>query len=200
MRIDRVAALLLVVLTSACATDSGRGADGASPGADSSSTRPGQPATGFDVRVTQVYDAVLRRYLISEDPRLGDNPHQSTAVYVVDNAVASAGDPMAAGRDEDAEAISKAVQRAVTSDLADIARVRWVDQRDDVVVQTARCPHVRGLGVVITLAPVRREGDRVEVGVGGFAACLAGSWLTYVVQTDGNGWNVIGTTGPVAIS
>jgi hypothetical protein len=25
-------------------------------------------------------------------------------------------------------------------------------------------------------------------------------WLTYVVQTDGNGWNVIGTTGPVAIS
>jgi hypothetical protein len=200
MRSDRVAVLLLVVLVSACATDSGGGVGVAGPGADPSSTRHGQPATGSNARIRQVYDAVLRRYLTTNDPRSGDNAHQSTAVYVVDHAVVSAGDPMAVGGDGDAEAIPKVVQRAISRDLADVDRVRWVDQRDDVVVQTASCPHVRGLGVVITLAPVPREGDRVDVGVGGFAACLAGSWLTYVVQKDGNGWNVVGTTGPVSRS
>ena len=57
-----------------------------------------------------------------------------------------------------------------------------------------------GGGVVLTLAPVPADGDRLEIGVGDFRACLDGRWQTYVVVHDATGWTVQGTTGPVSIS
>jgi len=44
------------------------------------------------------------------------------------------------------------------------------------------------------------HGHRVEVPRNPRINGLAGPWLTYVVERDGESWKVIGTTGPVAIS
>jgi len=47
---------------------------------------------------------------------------------------------------------------------------------------------------------VEETGDRVQVGVTGFIACLGGNSLTYEVQQTSSGWRVSGVTvlGPVA--
>lgn len=199
MRGDRCAAILLVLLTSACSTADRAAVDQGPPKDDAPSTPRRQPVDEPPARVSQVYEAVLRHYLSQDAPAFTVEGRPSV-VYVVDDAVTSAADPMATLRGGGGENIPPAVRAAVTRGLADIARVRWVDHREDVVVETADCPHVRGSGLVVTLSPVPRDGGHVDVGVGGFAACLAASWSTYVVEADESGWSVSGTTGPVSMS
>ena len=54
---------------------------------------------------------------------------------------------------------------------------------------------------MITLGTLNGGQRRVKVAIGGFVACLGATWLTYVVQNQpGTGWQVAGTTGPMAIS
>ena len=200
MRGDRCAAILLVLLTSACSTADRPAVDQGPPQDEAHSTPRRQPVDEPPARASQVYEAVLRRYLSQDAPGFTVEGHRPPVVYVVDDAVTSAADPTATGRGGGGEKIPPAVQAAVTRGLADIARIRWADHREDVVVETADCPHVRGSGLVVTLSPVPRDGDPVDVGVGGFAACLAASWLTYVVEANESGWSVSGTTGPISMS
>jgi hypothetical protein len=70
------------------------------------------------------------------------------------------------------------------------------------VTASTSCIQVRDLGVLITLEPkVIVSGDKVDVGVYAFVACLDALWLTYVVQpTAGHTWQVTGTTGSMAIA
>ena len=62
------------------------------------------------------------------------------------------------------------------------------------------CAHVRDDGILITLGPVDGSGDRVQVGVNGFLACLGANSLTYSVQQTTDDWMVSGIAayGPVA--
>jgi hypothetical protein len=58
---------------------------------------------------------------------------------------------------------------------------------------------VRDQGILVTLGPLIGMGDRIEVGVNGFVACLGAAWVTYRVGWTGQGWVVHETTrGPVA--
>ncbi|HET8642706.1 MAG TPA: hypothetical protein VFM37_12255 [Pseudonocardiaceae bacterium] len=200
MRTRPLAAILLVLLagallagTTACARTPETGPD-SGPGAPSA-----QPEQGAD-RSAAIYAAVLRRYLTTGDHSFGDG-HRFATVYVLDHAVTGAGDPMRTTTSGERKPIPEDIQHAVVQSLADLGAVEFVAARDDVVETANGCERVRGdRAVLVTLGPLPDRGDRVEVGVYGFVACLAATWLTYVVERGGSGWAVKGTTGPVAIS
>jgi hypothetical protein len=99
------------------------------------------------------------------------------------------------------EAIPAATQQAILGALTGVGPVSFIADKNSVLITPEGCAVVKDDGVLMTLAPVSGEGDRVEVGVSGFVACLGATWLTYVVQFKaGSGWQVTGTTGPMAIS
>ena len=81
-----------------------------------------------------------------------------------------------------------------------VAAVVAVAAADADIVDRNRCARVRDEGILVTLGPVDGAGDRVQVGVNGFVACLGTNSLTYVVQRTSRGWVVggIAARGPVA--
>jgi hypothetical protein len=146
-------------------------------------------------RQAPIYAAVLRQYLTSGDHSFGD--HRFPQVFVLDHMVAGAGAP---GHEVPGGGpIPRAVQRAITHALTDVGPLTFVNS-PDAVIEDHPCAHVRGDGILVTLGPVDGSGDRVQVGVNGFVACLGANSLTYLVERTGRGWAVSGITahGPVA--
>jgi hypothetical protein len=96
-------------------------------------------------------------------------------------------------------ACDRAVQRAIAHALTDVGPLTFVAYRD-AVIEHQGCAHVRDDGILVTLGPVDGSGDRVQVGVNGFVACLGANSLTYLVERTSRGWMVSGITayGPVA--
>jgi hypothetical protein len=157
-------------------------------------TDPNDP-TPVD-RQALIYTAVLRQYLTSGDHSFGD--HRFPEVFVLDHTVAGAG---AAGHEVPGGGpIPPAARRAITHRLTDVGPLTFVASADTVIVEPDGCAHVRDDGILVTLGPVEGTGDRVQVGVNGFVACLGANSLTYTVQQASGDWMVGGITalGPVA--
>jgi hypothetical protein len=143
-----------------------------------------------------IYAAVLRQYLTSGDAGYGDTrlPH----IFALDHTTAGAGGTghhLPGGGP-----IPRTVQRAITQALTDVGPLSFVASGDAVIQDPHGCAQVRGGGILITLGPVDGSGDRVQVGLNGFRACLGANSLTYLVERTGRGWAVSGITarGPVA--
>jgi hypothetical protein len=181
------------------ATGCARGVAGSTPSVDVPTTPPASASSGQagDAQA-QVYVEVLRRYLGT--PADNSFPGQTfTHVYVLDRAVPGAGDPM--GDTGVGTPIAPATRERITSALSGVATVSFIADRDSVIVVDNGCAQVRDGGILITLGPLNGDGNRVEVGINGFVACLGATWLTYVVVSDsGAGWRVTGTTGARAIA
>lgn len=147
-------------------------------------------------RQALIYAAVLRQYLTSGDAAIAAD-YQFPQIFVIDHAVAGAG---ASGHGTSGDGpIPPAARRAITRALTDVGPLTFVASGDEVIVAPG-CAHVRDHGILITLGPVEGTGDRVQVGVNGFMACLGANSLTYAVQQTSSGWMVSGITalGPVA--
>ena len=158
---------------------------------------PSGPGSAGEDRDGAVYTQVLRRYLST--PGENSFPERTFRhVYVLDQAMPDSGDPQA--RPVAGEPIPAATQRAVAGALADVGPVTFVADRESVLVMRDGCAAVKDGGILVTLGPVDGDGDRVEVGVYGFVACLGATWLTYVVRHTAGGWQVTGTTGTMGIS
>jgi len=200
--VRRMLALVIVALlggvvpvVTGCAGDGAGTAPAAgaavTPAASSTSSQAGDPQS-------EVYVEVLRRYLGTP----GDNslPGQTfTHVYVLERAMPGAGDPM--GHSGGGTPIAPTTRERITSALSSVGTVSFIADRDSVIVVHNGCAQVRDDGILITLGPLNGDGNRVEVGINGFVACLGATWLTYVVVNDaGAGWRVTGTTGPRAIA
>jgi hypothetical protein len=157
-----------------------------------------------DARQVAVYAAVLRQYLTSGDHSFGAG-HTFPGVYVLDTTDTAVADPMAqtrTGAGRVRREIPAADQAAILGELsrAGVEAVSFITDRGTVIDTVDGCQQVRGGGILIGLGPVTGEGDRAEVGINGFVACLGATWFTYVVERDGPGWRVNGTTGPMAIA
>ena len=153
---------------------------------------PGEPAL--------IYTAVLRRYLTS--PQDNSNLDFAT-VFVLDHTDGGAADPMratAATAGPASAPIAAADQREIAAALADIAPVRFVGSRDQVIVSADGCDVVRDHGVLLLLGPPMANEGSVRVGINGYVACLGATWLTYVVTHQPDGWQVTGTTGDFAVA
>jgi hypothetical protein len=147
-------------------------------------------------RQALIYTAVLRQYLTSGDAGYGDTrfPH----IFALDHTAAGAGGT--GHHVPGGGPIPRAVQRSITHALTDVGPLTFVASGAAVIQDPHGCPQVRGDGILITLGPVDGSGDRVQVGLNGFRACLGANSLTYLVERTGRGWAVSGITayGPVA--
>ncbi|MGE5156384.1 MAG: hypothetical protein ACM3JP_02685 [Betaproteobacteria bacterium] len=146
-----------------------------------------------------IFIAVLHRYLTSP----GENSFPDTrfpVVYVLDHTDSRAADPMRTTVPPTGAPISLTDQRRIVAALHDVATIRFVAARSEVVVRDNGCDRVQGGGILILLAAPVGGPDHVQVGINGFVACLGATWLTYVVQRGTAGWTATGTTGAAAIS
>jgi hypothetical protein len=155
---------------------------------------PGDP-TPVD-RQALIYAAVLRQYLTSGDHSFGD--HRFPQTFVLNHTVAGPGAPGhgASGGGP----IQPAVRRAISHALPEVGPLTFVSSRDAVIEKPNGCARVRDGGILVTLGPVNGSGDRVQVDVNGFVACLGANSLRYLVEQTSHGWAVSGITahGPVA--
>ena len=170
----------------------------------SRAAQPYQPQTALNPthtptpvdRQALIYAAVLREYLTSGDAAIAAD-YRFPQNFVIDHAVAGAG-ASGPGTSGD-EPIPPAARRAIIHALTDVGPLTFVASGDEVIVAHG-CAHVRDHGILITLGPVEGTGDRVQVGVNGFMACLGGNSLTYEVQETSSGWRVSGVTAVGAVS
>lgn len=154
------------------------------------------PAT--DTREAEVYEQVVRRYL--NTPSENSFPDKTfTTVYVLDSVRSDAGDPT--GDTLAGSPLPSDVKVRISAALARTAAVTFISDKASVLDTTDGCATVRDGGILITLGTIDGDDDQVTVGINGYVACLGATWLTYVVhEQPGTGWNVTGTTGPMAIA
>ncbi|MFG2037896.1 hypothetical protein [Dactylosporangium sp. NPDC048998] len=184
--------LVIAVVALACAASTLAGCKGLTAAPASAGDWPA------GVKEAEVYAAVLRRYLTTP-AESSFSEHTFTTVYVLDNAVAGAGDPM--GTPGPGTPIAENTQRQVTAALAGTADVVFIADRNTVVENRDDCAQVKNGGILITFGPPKGDDNEVTVAVNGFVACLGATWLTYVVRNEpGSGWRVAGTIGPAAIA
>jgi hypothetical protein len=205
MRVVRTIVAVMVAATIAvtgCTTHTNTDQPAPPPPAPNPTHAPRPPTPRTDPndstpvdRQALIYTAVLRQYLTSGDAGYGDTrfPH----IFALDHTVAGAGAP--GHKAPGGGPIPRGVQRAITHALTDVGPLTFVASRD-AVIEDHPCAHVRGDGILVTLGPVDGSGDRVQVGINGFRACLGANSLTYLVERTGRGWAVSGITahGPVA--
>jgi hypothetical protein len=187
MKLPAAAAVLAIAaLATGCATPARPVADAAAP---SPSAAAMDPATAIHIEV-------LERYLKSpaENSNLGGK-----VIYILDHTEAAAADPMA-GPGPSSEPIPAAEQDAITGALANVAPVRFVATRADALTDRDGCAIVRDDGILMVLGPLKASGSAYQVPVHGFVACLGATWLTYVVERSGDGYQVTGTTGAMAVA
>jgi hypothetical protein len=53
---------------------------------------------------------------------------------------------------------------------------------------------------VVSVDDLRIEGERAEIDLALWCGSLCGTWLTYEAELGPDGWEILGTTGPIAIS
>lgn len=155
-----------------------------------------QSATGR--KQAEVYEQVLRRYLST--PAENSFPGKAfKTVYVFDHVQSEAADPV--GTTQAGTPIPSDVQTLITASLAQTAAVTFIADKGNVLDTSAGCASVRDGGILITLGTIDGDDNRATVGLNGYVACLAATWLTYVVHHQpGTGWKVTGTTGAMAIA
>jgi hypothetical protein len=189
------------IAVTGCTAHSTAIADRRSPASPAThSTGRSQPRAGWTdpTRVdqqTQIYAAVLRQYLTSGDAGVD---YRFPQIFVLDHAVAGAGAPGHGA--PGGGPIPPAARRAITHALTDVGPLTFVASGEAVIVRRNGCAGVRDNGILVTLGPVDGTGDRVQVGLNGFVACLGANSLTYMVRQTSSDWTVAGITalGPVA--
>jgi hypothetical protein len=86
---------------------------------------------------------------------------RARVLYVRDGAVEGAGDPMTPVTAEPGPPYPRAAKRALRHALSDLPPLRFVRNRGLVVVG-APPGHVVGRGLLVTLGPVQRPGNKVQ--------------------------------------
>jgi len=143
-----------------------------------------------------VYATVLRQFLTSGDDSFDQ---RFPRIFALDRAIAGTGSPTRRPTATGDTPIPPAARHAITGALTDVGPVAFVSSPDAVIVDRHGCARVRDQGILVTLGPLIGTGDRVEVGLNGFVACLGAAWVTYRVGWTGKGWIVHETIrGPVA--
>lgn len=192
------AATIVTALAASTAGCGGSPAAGAPPAVHAPASDRPAAVTQAGAKEAEVYVQVLRRYLST--PAENSFPGQAfKTVYVLNQAYPDAADP--GGTHGRGAPIAPQTQRQITAALAPMAHVTFIADRGSVIEARDGCGQVKNGGILITLGPPTGHGNKVQVAINGFVACLGATWLTYVLQDQpGSGWRVTGTTGTMAIS
>jgi hypothetical protein len=139
-----------------------------------------------------IYAAVVRHMTSEEGQASGFR-----VIYVLDRLMENADDPDDPGP---GTPLSPEDQDALREALAEVAPIEFVSSREEVIGPEAEGARVQNGGILLTLGPIRGEGDRALVPASSYLGNLAGTWQTWVVERGADGWRVTGTEGPVAVS
>ncbi len=89
-------------------------------------------------------------------------------------------------------------RKMIAAALSDLGAVRYVDNADaEIEALFEESP--AGVAVV-SVEDVLVLDDRAEVELRLWCGSLCGVFLTYEAVPDDSGWNIVGTTGPIAVS
>ena len=180
-----IASLGLVLLAAAC-TGPAPAASGPAPSGGS----PSQGASSPDARRIGIYAAAFRA--LAETERWFD------PILLDERICPRVADPMAETGGACRERFTEEEQAAILERLADLGTVRFVPDGEGAMRRIFR-GDLRGAGL-LTVGPIEGDGSRVEVAGRAYCGVLCAHWMTWVVERTPAGWEVTGTTGPVAIS
>jgi hypothetical protein len=153
---------------------------------------PSSPEDPSD-RVVAIYSAVIE-HMVTEKGQ----PSGFPVVFVLDHTAERAAKPQ--GVAGEIREIPADVQAGIQRSLSNVAPVEFIADRESVIGPPGQGSRVIDGGILLTLSPIRGEGNRVEVPASSYLGNLAGSWQTWVVELSAGSWKVTGTSGPVAIS
>lgn len=150
-------------------------------------------------RAARIYSSVIRE-LVTRDDTSGEGSVPFERIFVLHRPVDAVGDPHA-GRDDPGGRFPPALASKILRALTGLPPVRFVGDPAGVIASAKPCPHVGGRDALIGLGPVAEaRHEAVTVATWLSSACLGGLSATYVVEREDEGWHVVGTEGPVAIS
>lgn len=137
-------------------------------------------------RTAAIYAAVVRQ-LVTKDNTFGGDPSVFKRVFVVDGAVARTGEP---------KPFSDEVKTRIARRLGDLPPLDFVSDPDSAIDKDKGCAVVKEHGVLITLGHVSKaRSEKVKVRGGLFVACLGAAGATYVLESKGFRWHIVGTSG-----
>jgi hypothetical protein len=161
-------------------------AAGCSSGGERASASSATRANATAERAAAIYAAVVRQ-LVTKGNTFGGDPSVFKRVFVVDAAIARAGEP---------KPFSEEVKRGIARRLHDLPPLDFVSDPDSVIDKDKSCAVVKAHGVLITLGPVSRaRSEKVKVRGQLFFACLGAAGATYVLEPEGIRWHIVGTSG-----
>ena len=153
----------------------------------------GGPRASEPDRHVAVYAAVIR-HMTAEKGQASGYP----VIYVLDRLDPAAGNPASGG--EPTTPIPEEVQAGIRQGLTDVGNIEFISDADSVKAPEGQGGRVKGGGILLTLGPIRGEGERVQVPANGYLGNLAAWSQTWVVERRDGAWSVTGTTGPIAVS
>ncbi len=97
-----------------------------------------------------------------------------------------------------AEPLGPLALELIAASLEPVATVVFIDDPEATIAEyvDASTPGV----AVVTVDDLRIDGDRAEVDVGLWCGNVCGIWLTYEAELGTDGWEILGTTGPISIT
>ena len=176
-------------------TDPVAAASNASTETSGSSAKPASTEGAF------IYAAVIERLVKEARSDGSDSPFK--VLFILDGVVPNAANPtIQAAHVEPFSHDMKDGIKLVTA-LGELPPIEFVTERESAVVGTksGRQPgRARDGGALISLGPVEKPDQRVEVSSSLWVNGLWGRWQTYVLDERDGVWKVAGVTGPIAIS
>jgi hypothetical protein len=143
-----------------------------------------------------IYSAVVRQIVETDDTFGGTL--EKPIVYILNQTDDAAGDPALATTDS--ETLSPEVQEGISATLSDLSStIIWIDSRDE--LELDENGSIVDGGVLITLGNIhRQESGEAHVAGSIYVANLAAGGQTYILERQGDGWVITGTTGMEWIS
>ncbi len=171
--------------------------DGVVTAADVEAPLPEDPGPADEVSPTTVADspatadlitdAVVR--IVTEDNSFGGG--MPFSVVYIGTALGSV--------EEGLEPLSLEM---IAAALQDQVEIQFIVEAEDKITElrAAEAGAIGAGAAVVTVEDVRIEGDRAEIDVALWCGSLCGIWLTYEAKPSADGWDIIGTVGPIAVA
>lgn len=144
-----------------------------------------------------IYTAVIDQ-LYTQDDTFGGT-YQAADTYILTHTDDSVGDPEI--EQLEPQGLATAVQTEISAALAHLpTNIVWVEARTAVPLDDATGSVANG-GIILTLGNIHPQSDGTVLVSGSiYVGMLAAGGQTYILEQDGSGWQIKGTTGVQWIS
>lgn len=190
-RRNKLATLLAALALAATACGSTYAESGGSSLGDPSQTVADQKSDS-----AQVMAAAIRE-LVSKDHTFGEGPPPFSQYLIQSQLDQFAGNPTGIAGAQ-TRPLTDEERAAINDVLAPIGPVRFIEDPDD--WRTKDLTPTIDSAVILGVGEPLISDSTATVPVSLWCGGLCGTWLTYRLDLEDGGWQVVGTEGPIAIS